>query len=171
MYQRSTGFNTSAILRGRADAFANVHGSAEFARINGSVKFYQTARGVLTVAEIFGLPVSEEKCSGGIFAFHIHNGASCSGDQEDPFSEAGSHYDTDNCPHPSHAGDMPPLFGAKGTAFLAFLSDRFTISDIIGKTVIIHDKADDFTTQPSGNSGNKIACGEIIENIHRPMPI
>ncbi len=162
MYQRTTGFNTSAILRGRADAVATVNGNAEFPKINGSVKFYQTARGVLTVAEIFGLPISQEKCSGGIFAFHIHNGASCTGNQEDPFADAGTHYDPDGCPHPYHAGDMPPLFGANGTAFLAFLSDRFTIDDIIGKTVMIHDKADDFTTQPSGASGNKIACGEII---------
>ena len=43
------------------------------------------------------------------------------------------------------------------------LTDKFKIEDIIGKTVIIHDMPDDFKTQPSGNSGKKIACG-IIEN-------
>jgi Cu-Zn family superoxide dismutase len=56
---------------------------------------------------------------------------------------------------------MPPLFGNQGYAFLMFLTDRFTAREIIGKTVIIHDKPDDFTTQPAGNSGNKIACGVI----------
>ena len=38
---------------------------------------------------------------------------------------------------------------------------RFTVEEIVGKTVIIHSNADDFTTQPSGNSGEKIACGII----------
>lgn len=39
--------------------------------------------------------------------------------------------------------------------------NKFTVKDIIGKVVIIHEMPDDFTTQPSGNSGTKIACGEI----------
>ena len=43
----------------------------------------------------------------------------------------------------------------------AVVTDRFTISDIIGRTVVIHKSPDDFTTQPSGNAGAKIACGEI----------
>ncbi|MBR1884477.1 MAG: superoxide dismutase family protein, partial [Clostridia bacterium] len=42
------------------------------------------------------------------------------------------------------------------------LVDKFKINDIIGKTVIIHDGTDDFKTQPSGNAGSKIACGEIV---------
>ena len=38
----------------------------------------------------------------------------------------------------------------------------FTVADIINKSVVIHDRFDDFTTQPSGNSGLKIACGKIM---------
>ncbi len=148
-------------MRGLPDAVAAINGGAEYPGINGSVKFYQTSRGVLTVAEIFGLPTSTEKCGNDIFAFHIHSGATCTGNAEDEFSDAGTHYNPTDCPHPYHAGDMPPLFSAGGTAYLAFLSNRFTADEIIGKTVIIHDKPDDFTTQPSGNAGNKIACGEI----------
>ena len=56
---------------------------------------------------------------------------------------------------------MPPLFGADGYAFLAFVSSRFTVNEILGKTVIIHSGVDDFKTQPSGNAGEKIACGVI----------
>lgn len=41
------------------------------------------------------------------------------------------------------------------------LINKFKIKDILGKVVIIHDMPDDFTTQPSGNSGTKIACGKI----------
>ena len=162
MYHRSNNININAILRGLPDAVATVHGSSEYPGISGSVKFYQTAKGVITLAEIFGLPVSEEKCGNDIFAFHIHSGATCTGNTEDEFADAGTHYNPTDCPHPYHAGDMPPLFSADGMAFLAFLSDRFTADEIIGKTVIIHDKPDDFTTQPSGNAGNKIACGKIM---------
>lgn len=161
MYHRINGININAIMRGAPDAIATVRGSSEYTGINGSVKFYQTARGVLTVAEIFGLPVPTEKCGNDIFAFHIHSGATCTGNAEDEFADAGTHYNPTDCPHPYHAGDMPPLFSAGGTAFLAFLSDRFTAGEIVGKTVIIHDRPDDFTTQPSGNAGSKIACGEI----------
>ena len=50
-----------------------------------------------------------------------------------------------------------------GFAYMKVLTDKFKIEDIIGKTVIIHDMPDAFKTQPSGNSGKKIACG-IIEN-------
>ena len=44
---------------------------------------------------------------------------------------------------------------------MCVLVNKFKIKDIIGKVVIIHDSPDDFTTNPSGNSGKKIACGKI----------
>ena len=44
---------------------------------------------------------------------------------------------------------------------MSVLINKLKIKDIIGKVVIIHDSPDDFTTQPSGNSGTKIACGKI----------
>ena len=65
------------------------------------------------------------------------------------------------CPHPFHAGDFPPLLENNGYAYSKFLTNKFKISEIIGKVIIIHDLPDDFTTQPSGNSGTKIACGVI----------
>lgn len=42
-----------------------------------------------------------------------------------------------------------------------FLTDRITLKEVIGKAVVIHSMPDDFTSQPSGNSGEKIACGII----------
>lgn len=68
--------------------------------------------------------------------------------------------------HPYHAGDLPPLFSANGNAVLEVLTDRFNIHQIIGKTIIIHRNPDDFTTQPSGNAGEKIACGVIKKAIN-----
>lgn len=68
---------------------------------------------------------------------------------------------TSNVSHPSHAGDLPPLLGNNGYAWSAFLTKRFTIEEILGKSVVIHAMRDDFTSQPSGNSGEKIGCGVI----------
>jgi Cu-Zn family superoxide dismutase len=56
---------------------------------------------------------------------------------------------------------MPPLFSSGGRAFLVFLTNRFKVRDVVGRTVVIHAGRDDFTTQPSGDSGKKIACGVI----------
>lgn len=63
-----------------------------------------------------------------------------------------------------HAGDLQPLFENNGFAYYSFITNRFSIEDILVCSVIIHDNVDDFTTQPAGNSGSKIACG-VIEKI------
>ncbi len=145
----------------RPQAIAMIKGSEEYSGISGTVRFYSTHLGVLVIADVGGLP-GGSGCEERIFGFHIHEGESCSGNGADPFANTLSHYDTHDCPHPYHAGDLPPLFSAGGYAFSAFLSDRFSIEEIVGKTVVIHDSPDDFTTQPSGNAGRKIACGEIL---------
>lgn len=149
------------VLCGRIpQAMASVRGSEQYPSIEGYVWFYQTDLGVLVVADIEGLP-SEDACSSPIFAFHIHEGENCSGTSEDPFADAGTHYNPNSCTHPYHAGDLPPLFSANGNAFLAVLTDRVELSQILGRTIVIHSSPDDFTSQPAGNSGRKIACGEI----------
>lgn len=63
--------------------------------------------------------------------------------------------------HPEHAGDLPPLIRCRGNAYLSFRTDRFSVNEIIGRTVVIHSDPDDFHTQPAGNAGKKIACGVI----------
>lgn len=142
-------------------AVAEVNGSAAYPNIEGTVSFYQTPRGVLVATQIRGLPEENVPCADGIFGFHIHDGSECSGDSEDPFADANVHYNPDNCPHPEHAGDLPPLWGNRGYSFSVFLTNRFRVEEIIGKTVIIHRNPDDFTSQAAGNAGEKIACGEI----------
>ena len=124
----------------------------------GAVFFYPYQSSTLVIADIEQLPHSSSPCSSGIFGFHIHEGGSCEGAD---FSETKGHYNPAGCDHPHHAGDLPPLFECNGRAFLAVLTNRFQISDIIGRTVVIHSQPDDFTSQPAGNSGSKIACGVI----------
>ena len=139
-------------------AVAHVRGSEAHPDIRGCVRFRQMGGGVLVTAEIRGLPGDN-----GFFAFHIHSGSGGTG--EGPFACVGGHYDPAGRPHPDHAGDLPPLFGNRGYAYLSVFTDRFTVDEVIGRAVVIHAKPDDFTTQPSGNSGERIACGEI----RRPM--
>jgi Cu-Zn family superoxide dismutase len=145
----------------KPDAKADIRGSNAYPNIVGTARFFQTKDGVLVCAEVSGLPHSGEACRGGVFAFHIHEGKSCTGNAEDPFADVKSHYNPNNCKHPYHAGDLPPLFENNGRAFMVFLTDRFNVGDIIGRTIIIHSSPDDFTTQPAGNAGAKIACGNI----------
>lgn len=150
------------VLMRRPNARAVIKGSKEYPSVFGNVYFYQTMYGVLVVSEVNGLPDNDTKCASPVLGFHIHSGKSCTGNSEDPFADTLGHYNPDGCEHPYHAGDMPPLFSNKGYAFSAFLTDRFSVSEIRGRTVIIHSMPDDFKTQPSGDSGKKIACGAII---------
>lgn len=150
-----------SLLRGRAHATANIAGSESYPDLSGVVRLYQTSEGVVVYAEISGLPHSGLPCQGRIFGFHIHKGNDCGGNMDDPFADAMTHYNPAGCEHPYHAGDLPPLFGNGGFALSLFLTNRFSVDEVIGRTIIIHDHPDDFTTQPSGNSGTKIACGVI----------
>lgn len=145
----------------RNRAMAVINGSAEFPDINGTVTFVQKKNGVLVTASINGLPQGDNECSDKIFGFHIHEGKSCTGNEQDPFADAKAHYNPNGCLHPFHAGDLPPLFENDGYAYLSVLTNRFSLPEIIGRAVIIHDMPDNFTTQPSGDSGMKIACGII----------
>ena len=142
-------------------AFAKISGSDAYPDINGGAYFYTVQAGILVAIQIKGLPESDDICKKPIFAVHIHNGDRCTGNRTDPFADAMTHYNPYNCAHPYHAGDFPPIFGADGLGFSAFLTNRFSAEEITGRTIIIHAGPDDFTTQPSGNSGMKIGCGVI----------
>lgn len=150
-----------SVLRRRPDAVATILGSPDFPDLYGILWLYQTKYGVIVACEATGLPYSQGRCEKHIFGLHIHEGMSCTVNDIDSFANTMGHYNPYGCPHPYHAGDLLPLFGAGGYAMSVFLSDRFKVNEVIGRTVIIHSAPDDFTTQPSGNSGKKIACGII----------
>ena len=153
--------NPKALLGQCPQAQALIHGSAKYPDIRGNVMFYQTDYGVLVAAEVMGLPYRMNQRDRPVFGFHIHEGECCLGNAEDPFAEAGQHYNPERYPHPYHAGDLPPLLGNSGYALQVFLTDRFCVREILGRTMIIHSMSDDFTSQPSGNAGEKIACGVV----------
>lgn len=130
-------------------AYACIKGLEEGSAIAGRAEFRQVRQGVVVTLRMKGLPRE------GIFALHIHAGATC--------DAPGGHLDDQNRPHPLHMGDLPPLFSTwQGTAWMSVLTDRFTVEDVVGRTVILHARRDDFTTQPSGDAGDRIACGKIL---------
>lgn len=172
------------LLFSNPKAYAWIRGTAEYPDIQGMVLFYDTGRGCIVSADFKGLPTEYDlndeneslkneinnDCKNpfeNIFAFHIHEGESCTGTLDDPLKDTGMHLNPDRCFHPFHMGDMPPLFSNNGKAWFSFYTDRFRIWDIIGKTVVVHIGMDDFKTQPSGNSGRKIACGIIRREIQQ----
>ena len=136
-------------------AVARVKGQGAFRELEGQVVFTRRCHGTLVEAHIWGLP---RDMGSGFFGFHIHEGGSCEGSG---FPETGGHYNPTGAPHPRHAGDLPPLLACGGRAYLVVLTNRFSVEEIVGKTVVIHGSADDFRTQPSGDAGMKIGCGVI----------
>ena len=143
------------------EAKALIRGSSRYPGLSGTVLFYPFWNGTLVLLNVLGLPEENDPCSGRMYAFHIHEGNWCRGTTEEPFSQAGSHYNPQGCQHPAHAGDLPVLLSNHGFTLQAFYTDRFTPQEVIGRTAMIHADTDDYHTQPSGNAGMMIACGEI----------
>lgn len=150
------------IQEGPADAMAWLRGSQAYEKAEGCIYFYDMGRETLVVASICGLEALEKECGNGFLGFHIHSEGHCTGTPDDPFANSGMHYNPYDCPHPFHAGDLPSILISSGRAFMAVLTSGFTVEQVKGRTVILHAQADDFRTQPSGDSGAKIACGTII---------
>lgn len=139
-------------------AYAIINGEES---INGTASFYAYEKGVIMFYQINDLPKDDSKCRGGVYAFHIHEGINCTGIKDDPYKDVGKHLNPNNCEHPYHLGDLPPIFSTHGTAWSIIYIDKLKVNDIINHTLIIHNNFDDFMTQPSGNAGIKIACGQI----------
>jgi len=148
---------SSAICNGQPMATAHISGGNQYPDIEGAVKFYSIPyEGVLIEVQIFNLPQKEENVPA-FFGFHIHEIGDCS----NGFANTGNHYNPKELPHPYHAGDLVPLLSANGYCWMCFYDNALTLPEILDKSIIIHSKPDDFTSQPSGNSGDKIACGVI----------
>jgi Cu-Zn family superoxide dismutase len=130
----------------------------------GTVVFTQRGDKVVVTAQVTGL-------TPGGHGFHIHEKGDCS--SGDGMS-AGGHFNPTNKQHGDpasanhHGGDMPMLQAdASGNANLETTLDVIGIgsgaADIVGKAVIVHKDPDDFMTQPTGNSGARVACGIIVK--------
>ena len=134
--------------------------------VSGEVQFVQKGDKVLVSGEVRGLKPNGEH------GFHIHDKGDCSSGDG---MGTGGHFNPDGKAHGAHAhnvhhvGDLPSLKAdASGTARLSFESTALTLgsgaSDVLGRGLIVHRDADDYQTQPTGNSGPRVACGVIVKN-------
>src|SRR5699024_10508614 len=148
------------------NSYAKIQGGPIAPDLFGTVYFYNVPGGTEVSVEVWGLPNYEPATNSeapiGPFGFHIHENGSCEiGNPENPFQAAGGHWNPTNQPHGNHAGDFPVLFSNNGYARMSFFTNRFKPSDVIGRSVIIHQNPDDYRTQPAGDAGKRMACGVI----------
>ena len=131
-------------------------------QVAGTIFFSEQPGGVRVVARVSGLKPNQEH------GFHIHEKGDCSA--PDAMS-AGGHFNPTAQPHgpqamPHHGGDMPSLKAdAVGNAEATFTIEGVTLAGatdgVIGRAVVVHAQPDDYKTQPTGNSGGRVACGVI----------
>lgn len=148
----------------KVNGMAEVFGGTIYPDIHGFVYFKEVEDGTEVYVNVSGLPAFSRDNNTKVapFGFHIHDGANCDeGTNNNPFPNSGEHYNPDNQLHGNHIGDFPVIFSNKGISKMCFFTDRFKPNDILNKLIVIHQSPDDYTNQPSGNSGKKIACGVI----------
>ena len=130
-----------------------LQGEAMFTEVEGGVKIVVTVRGA----------------PAGTHAVHIHEKGDCSAPDA---KSAGPHFNPDGHSHGGptdaqhHAGDLGNMeVGADGSGTVEITSSGLSLGDgprsVVGRAVIVHEKADDFVTQPTGNAGGRIGCGAI----------
>jgi Cu-Zn family superoxide dismutase len=135
-----------------------------------------TVTGTATFKEKNGSVTFEAKLSGlkpGVHAIHIHEKADCSAGDA---TSAGGHWNPTHVKHGKwedaehHKGDIGNFIADEnGNATINLKTSQWCIGcgdvnkDILGKGLIVHDKADDYVTQPTGNAGARVACAGIIK--------
>lgn len=148
---KPTGIQASAVLK-----------PTEGNKVTGNVQFIQLDKGIRVVAKIEGLTPGDH-------GFHVHEFGDCSAPDA---TSAGGHFNPSKNLHaspddlPRHVGDLGNIFAdADGKATYDRIDFTIKFSgdhSIIGKSVIIHEKKDDFVSQPTGNAGARVACGVIV---------
>lgn len=121
-------------------------------------------KGLSITVKLHDIPFGEH-------AVHVHQNATC--DAPD-FKGAGGHFNPDGKQHGMenamghHAGDMPKniSIGENHSGEITYKVDYLTLApgapnSVLGHAIVVHEKADDMKTDPTGNAGNRIACGLI----------
>ena len=145
---------------GITEAITVVHSVGE-SGVNGTIHFSKQANGIKIVADINGL-------TPGKHGFHIHQFGDCSAADA---TSTGGHFNPEGKQHGAptdmdrHVGDLGNLVADDmGHAHYERIDGSISFDgshSIIGRAVIIHQGEDDFTTQPTGNAGARVACGVI----------
>ncbi len=171
--RETTGSVESAVKSGWDSLWSSGGGPVAYAdlkptqgnKVSGRVEFRQAGNLVHVTADLTGLAPDSEH------GFHVHERGDCSA--PDAMS-AGGHFNPEAVAHgmythaPHHVGDLPNLKAdAKGEVHTSFDNSVLSVGhgsgDVAGRAVIVHRDADDYKSQPAGNSGPRLACGVIVE--------
>jgi superoxide dismutase, Cu-Zn family len=157
-------FASTAFGQAPQTAYANI--------VNGQGQKIGTATITLATANGVQIQMTVSQLPPGTHGIHIHAAGKCEGPD---FKTAGPHFNPygkqhgkDN-PNGAHAGDLPNFeVDANGNATVTMLDTSVTLDSSPnglfhegGSALVIHEKADDYKTDPSGNSGSRIGCGVI----------
>jgi Cu-Zn family superoxide dismutase len=151
---------TTAFAQEPTKAIAVLHPTKD-SKVEGAVTFTKTGNEIKVVADVTGL-------TAGKHGFHIHEFGDCSSPDG---KAAGGHFNPTKAPHAGHdaaqrhVGDLGNIEAdSSGKAHLELTDKMMTMSgenSIIGRGLIVHEKADDLKTQPTGDAGGRLACGVI----------
>lgn len=159
-----------SLLVGCSMAAPGTRASAELkdkdGKIVGTAMLREQSGGVLVRVEAKGL-------TPGLHAVHVHAVSRC---EAPGFTSAGSHFNPADRKHGhksaegAHAGDLPNMLVAKdGSGRFEVLTDGITLRagalsvfDADGSALVIHAGVDDYSTDPTGNAGDRFACGSIV---------
>ena len=189
--ESSVATTTGPAASGAKDAGARVSLATADGAEAGTVTFTPVAGG--TEVEV-KLTTNKAVAAGLFHGIHVHanddaaNGEGCKADPAMApstwFTAVDGHLKSGSATHSEHSGDMPPLFVRQdGKGDLNFITDRFTAAEVVGKSVVVHAKADNFNiptgTMPdqytanaeaattksgaTGNAGDRMACGLIAK--------
>jgi superoxide dismutase, Cu-Zn family len=132
--------------------------------VGGALEIAPADGGVLITGVVGGLKPESEH------GFHVHEKGDCSSPD---FKSAGDHFNPSSEAHgnpassPHHRGDVLNIkANNEGKAEVNAKVEGVTLgdrgpNDIVGRAIVVHEKPDDYQTQPSGNSGDRISCGVI----------
>jgi Cu-Zn family superoxide dismutase len=161
----------SPVNAAASKARAVAHLAARNGEPAGIANFIATSHGVLIELDVKGL-------TPGPHAIHIHTSGNC--DPKVAFTSAGPDLSFGPtklhgflAPHGPHPGDLPNEFAASdGTLHASVITNAISLGngkksifDRDGASIIIHAKADDYVSQPAGNSGDRVACGVIERTV------
>ncbi|MBV2130933.1 superoxide dismutase family protein [Arsukibacterium indicum] len=130
----------------------------------GTITVRQTSDGLVFKPNLMGLNT-------GMHGFHIHQNPSCEPEMKDgkrvAAAAAGGHYDPTNAGHHAgpdgdgHKGDLPMIEVDSTGAQLEVTINGLTLSDLQNRSLVVHERRDDYSSDPAGDSGARIACGVI----------
>ncbi|HEX3129723.1 MAG TPA: superoxide dismutase family protein [Thermoanaerobaculia bacterium] len=148
-----------------ASTTVTMQGAPEDTDFAGTLSITPEGTGVHIVADVAGVDKD------GKHGIHVHENGMCehhpTGDSAKPFSTAGGHFNPANAEHacpptdPRHAGDLGNIDISGGKGHLEISLPNVTADQLNGKAIILHAGEDDCKTQPTGNSGDRIACGVV----------